>query len=162
MHELAKKLSLVDEPEKWKEHTSGYSEHDIRIAYKVAVPLWVERMILAEKLLFHPDVTKDIQAQGFELNDLQSRMAWASILATDTSSQSRERFKLLKKKIIGRHGRDWWEDVYQRRSAIYAASMKIKESWDKPAMATFFSCTILGAQCADDEKIRALRKLPKN
>lgn len=98
MYELAIKLSNVDEPEKWKTHVFGVPKNEVAAAYKMAIPLWVKRMLDSGQLLVHPDVAKTIKAHGWELNDLHARMAWASILATDTSPQRKKRFHFIKEK----------------------------------------------------------------
>lgn len=162
MEKLAKKLSLIDELETWTDHVNGYEKKEIANAYKLAVPMWVERMIKLGKLLIHPDVAKNLETQNWHPDDLQKRMIWASILGSDESPRRKERMYLIKDKLIKRYGRDWWEDVFKRKNDVYAARERIKKNLGGAAMSMFITNTHLGAICASDERLRALRMIPKN
>ena len=162
MEELAINLSKIDALELWKDHVGGHEKHEIDAAYRLAEPMWVKRMIQSEKLLIHPDVAEKLEIQSWRPDDLQKRMIWASILGTDESSQRKERMYRIKDKLIKRYGRGWWEDVFKRKNSVYAARERIKKNVDGPAMATFIANTHLGANCAADERLKALRMIPNN
>ena len=159
--DLANKLAKVDELETWNTHADGV-EPSIKVeAYKIAEPMWVKRMLESGGLLVHPDVADQLRAQEYRPIDLQKRMIWASVIATDESPNSKERFYQIKEKLIKRYSRDWWEDVFQRKNHVFAAKERIKKSRSGPMISTFVENTHLGAACAQDELVRALRMIPK-
>jgi hypothetical protein len=162
MKELILRLSNIDELETWKFHTQGYDKSTISSAYKKAVPLWVHRMLDSGKLLLNPEISDQLELQNWVPNDVQKRMIWASILGTDESPQRKERMYLIKEMLINRYGRDWWEDVFRRKNNVYAAKERIKKKLSGAAMNTFVTKTFLGADCAADEKLKALKMIPKD
>lgn len=159
--ELANTLAQIDELEAWKAHANGIEPSIKAAAYKIAEPLWVKRILDSGRLLIHPDVTEQLRIQEYKPNDLQKRMIWASVIATDESSQSKERFYKIKAKLIKRYGRDWWEDVYQRKNSVFAAKERMKKNLAGPMVSTFSANTYLGSSCAQDERAKALSMIPK-
>lgn len=158
---LSGKLSKIDELEEWKDHLEGFSKFEIAQAFEEAQPLWVQRMIREEKLYLHPDTIEQLERQKWIPDDLHKRMIWASLIATDENSSSKARMYRIKNKLIKKHGRDWWEDVYSRLKYIYAAKERIRKIHSGPAVSSFISSTIIGAESASDERIKALCMIPK-
>lgn len=161
MEELAKILSNIDALETWKDHFQDYSKSDITLACKLARPLWVKRMISAQKLFLHPDIIEQLKQQNWDPSDLQKRMIWASILASDASPQSKTRMYEIKDALIKKYDREWWEDVFKRMKPAYAAKQRIKEINSGPAMSAFISSTFIGKEAAHEERNQALRMIPK-
>ncbi|MGP4988114.1 hypothetical protein [Pseudoalteromonas nigrifaciens] len=112
MEELVQKLASIDELETWKQHCQGYSSQEKKTAFERAQSLWIARKVSENTLYLHPEVISDLQKQNWLPNDLQKRMIWASVLVSGEGSDSRQRFKSIKASLLKRHGRDWWEDVY--------------------------------------------------
>jgi hypothetical protein len=161
MEVLSQKLSQIDELETWREHVQGISKHEILQAFESAQPLWVHRMICENKLYLHPEVIAQLRRQNWMPSDLHKRMIWASIIASDESSSSKKRMYELKGRLIKKHGRDWWEDVYSRLKYVYAAKERIKKIHFRPAMSTLISNTSIGAEAASYEQMKALRMIPR-
>jgi hypothetical protein len=88
-------------------------------------------------------------------------MIWASILATDESENRKERFKVIKKLLIKRYGRPWWENVYARVKPAYAAKQRLIKNLSGGMVEEFIFRTTMGEACAADEVHRALDMIPK-
>lgn len=159
---LATKLAQIDELETWKSHVEGVEASARAEAFKLAEPIWVKRMLDDGKLLVHPDVRDQLQTQGFMPSDLQKRMIWASVLGADESPNRRERFGTIKALLLNRYGRDWWEDVYQRKNNVFAARERIKKNLSGPVTSAFVTSTILGAECGRQELLSALKMITKD
>ena len=161
IQELANKLAKIDKIETWKVHTKGI-DPSVRVkAYKIAEPAWVKRMLDTGKLLVHPDVAEQLRVQKYEPNDIQKRMIWASVIATDESQESKDRFYLIKAKLIRRYGRNWWEDVYQRKNSVFAARERMRRTFSGPIFSVFLTRTHVGKECAKNEQKKALSMIPK-
>ena len=161
MEKLSKKLSKIDQLETWKDHIQGFTRSEVAHAYEEAKPLWVNRMLCEHKLYLHPDVIKQLEKQCWIPNDLQKRMIWASIIGSDESYNSKKRMYKIKDSLIKKYGREWWEDVFFRLKHVYAAKERIKKIHSGPAVPTFISQTFLGAEIANDERLRALKMIPR-
>lgn len=161
MEELVEILSNIDELETWKNYTPECDKSQVAKAYEEAQKLWLKRMISGQRLFLHPEVINDIQTQGWEASDLQKRMIWASLIASDESRSSKKRMYRIKESIINKHGEAWWEDVYSRIKPAYAAKERIKKISSGPAVSIFVSNTIIGAEAAHIEIDSALRMIPK-
>lgn len=162
MKELSRILSDIDALETWKDHVQGFSKPEVAEAYERAQPLWVQRMICEEKLYFHPDVIEQLERQDWIPNDLHRRMIWASLIASDESPNSKKRMYKIKDSIIRKHGKDWWEDVYSRLKYVYAAKERIKRIYSGPAVSTFITNTFIGSEADNEERIKALRMIPRS
>jgi len=160
MRELIEKLSNIDALETWKNHVAGYPKSEVAIAYKEAQPLWVERMIANNQLLLHPEVIEQLRSQNWVPNDLQIRMIWASIIASDESRFSKKRMYRIKESILNRYGNDWWEDVYKRIKPAFAAKQRIKKMDAGSITTQFLSNTIMGRGMLHDEYLAALKMIP--
>ncbi len=161
MENLVDVLTNIDELETWKDHIQGYDKFQVARAYEEAQKLWLKRMISSQRLFLHPDVVDNIKSQGWKATDLQKRMIWASLIAADESASSKKRMYKIKKTIMNKHGKDWWEDVYSRIKPAYAAKERIKKISCGPAMSTFISNTLIGAEAAHMDRDGALRMIPK-
>ncbi|ELM3752831.1 hypothetical protein ACET96_06080 [Aeromonas dhakensis] len=161
MEKLSTKLSNIDQLETWKDHVQGASRLEVAQAYKEAQPLWVHRMLREHKLYLHPDVIMKLEKQCWVPNDLQKRMIWASVIGSDESSNSKERMYKIKDSLIKKYSREWWEDVFSRLKHVYAAKERINKIHAGPAVSTFISQTCIGAEAANDERLRALKMIPK-
>ena len=161
MEELIKVLSNIDELETWKNHTQGYDKSQVAKAYEEAQKLWLKRMISSQRLFLHPDVVDDIQLQGWKATDLQKRMIWASLIATDESRTSKKRMYRIKESLIKKYGEAWWEDVYSRIKPAYAAKERVMKFNSGPAVSAFISNTFIGGEAAYVERNSALRMIPK-
>jgi hypothetical protein len=159
-NQLAAELSKIDAIETWPSHCAGINSSVKIEVFEKAEGLWVKRMLQDGKLLVHPDVAEELCSQNWTPNDLQKRMIWASILGTDDSG-SKNRFDKIKDILIKKHGKDWWEDVYQRKTNVYAAKERIRKIHSGPAVSTFTTDTVLGASCEADERAAALKMIPK-
>lgn len=121
------RLATEDCLDEWPKCIATLPE-ELRIdAYNKAEPLWVRRMIHEGKPLINPAVINDLKDQKWKPSDLHRRMIWASFLASIDGPNSKDRFNSSKLKIIKKHGKDWWFDVYQRIKPAYAARMRIKK-----------------------------------
>ncbi|SDM97182.1 hypothetical protein [Vreelandella arcis] len=161
MEELSRKLSEIDELETWKDHVQGLSRSQRAQAYKEAQPLWVYRMIRECKLYLHPDVIIQLEGQNWLPSDLQKRMIWDSLIGSDESYNSKKRMYNIKDSLIKKHGRDWWEDVYSRLKHVYAAKERIKKIHSGPAVSAFITITFIGSEAANNERLKALRMIPR-
>lgn len=162
MEELSKKLSEIDALETWKDHVQGFSRPEVAEVYERAQPLWVHRMIYENKLYLHPDVIEQLERQGCIPNDLHKRMIWASLIASDESPNSKKRMYKIKDSLIRKYGKDWWEDVYSRLKHVYAAKERIKKIHSGPAVSAFITNTFIGSEASNDERIKALRMIPRS
>ncbi|WP_089084488.1 hypothetical protein [Aquitalea magnusonii] len=162
MEELSRKLSEIDALETWKDHVQGFSRPEVAEVYERAQPLWVRRMIYENKLYLHPDVIEQLERQGCIPDDLHKRMIWASLIASDESSNSKKRMYKIKNLLIRKYGKDWWEDVYSRLKHVYAAKERIKKIHSGQAVSVFITNTFIGSEAAHDERIKALRMIPKS
>lgn len=160
MQELINKLSNIDALDTWKMHVAGYPKSEVAIAYQKAQPLWVERMIANKQLLLHPEIIGQLRSQNWIPDDLQIRMIWASIIASDESRFSKKRMYRIKKSILKRYGNDWWEDVYKRIKPAFAAKQRIKNMHSGSITTYFLSNTIMGRGMLHDEYFAALRMIP--
>lgn len=161
MANLVEFLTSIDDLETWKDPIQGYDECQVARAYKEAQRLWLKRMISSQRLFLHPDIVENIKSQDWEATDLQKRMIWASLIVADESASSKKRMYKIKESIINKHGKDWWEDVYSRIKPAYAAKERIKKIGCGPAMSTFISSTLIGAEAARMDRDGALRMIPK-
>ena len=160
MQYLIEKLSNIDALETWKKHVAGYPKSEVAIAYQKAKPLWVERMILNNRLLLHPEIIEQLRSQDWIPNDLQSRMIWASLIASDDSRFSKKRMYRIKESIQKKYGNDWWEDIYQRIKPAFAAKQRIKKMDSGSITAQFLSNTIMGSDMLREEYLSALKMIP--
>jgi hypothetical protein len=161
--ELAKYLFEIDALDKWGEKCLPVGATQRAEAFRLAEPLWIERMGKTGKLLVHPDVLKELEAQSWVASDLQKRMIWACVLASADGEDSKERFRSIKQKLLRKYGREWWEDVYRRKNNAWAARERIrnKESSYRPAVSMIIANTHLLAGAAADERDSALRMIPR-
>lgn len=162
MEKLSRKLSDIDALETWKDHVQGFSRPQVAEAYERAQPLWVRRMICEDKLYLHPDVIEQIEGQNWIPSDLHKRMIWASLIASDESSNSKKRMYKIKDSLIRKHGKDWWEDVYSRLKHAYAAKERIKRIRSGPAVSAFIANTFIGSEAVNEERVKALRMIPRS
>ncbi len=133
-----------------------------KAVFDAAEPLWVERMTRNGELLLHPDISEELEGNGWKPNDLHRRMIWASVLVSFDGSDSKVRFKSLKNKLISKHGRDWWEDVYKRMKKTFAAKDRLKKSNDLgPATSMLAAHSTIMGQALNDKRLAALRMVPK-
>jgi len=160
---LAKQCSKIDALETWGQHTQ-YLERSVKMeVFILAEMLWTERMARTGNLLLHPDVLDQLKKQNWKPTDVQKRMIWASVLALASGPSSKERFNIIKKRLLKKHGRDWWEDVYQRKTNAWAAKERIRkqQSSNGPAITMLANNTHLFAGAVAEEKRDALRMIPK-
>lgn len=164
INELAEELSKIDEIEQWPEHLSHITYISNKGIYAIAEPLWLERTHREGKLYVHPNVAKQLHNQFWKANDLQKRMIWASIIGSADGADSKARFKDIKAKILKKYGRDWWEDVYKRKTNVYAAKSRIKNQLglQGPALQTLVNNTSLFAGIERDQIQAALEMIPEN
>ena len=161
MEELAELLSNIDELETWKNHVRGLPKEDLSMAYGKAEPIWVRRMISEHKLFLHPDVIEQLESQNWSPNDLQKKMIWASLISSDESPNSKKRMYKIKDSLIKKYGVNWWEDVYARIKPAYAAKERIRKIHSEPAVSAFINNTFIGSEVAIEERVKALKMIPK-
>lgn len=163
IQDLAKTLSDFDAPETWGQHARNIDTQIKTEVFNIAEMLWIERMARTGNLLLHPDVLDQLKKQNWKPSDIQKRMIWASVLALASGPTSKERFNIIKNRLLKKHGRDWWEDVYQRKTNAWAAKERIKKqrSEDGPAITMMIKNTHLFAGAAAEQKLDALRMIPK-
>jgi len=161
--ELAKQLSEIDALETWAGRCSAIDKWDRLEVFKVAEKLWLERMAESRKLLLHPGVLDQLRSQSWETNDIHKRMIWASVLASVEGSDSKVRFKTIKNLLLNKYGRDWWEDVYERKTNAWAAKKRIRKqtALHGSAMNTLINNTHLFSEAAEEERELALRMISK-
>ena len=162
-NQAAKYLSEIDEPDQWSKKSAHIEIINKREAYNLAEPLWLERMYREGKLFVHPNIAKQLKNQSWIANDLQKRMIWASVIASAEGPDSKARFVDIKKKLLKKYGREWWEDVYQRKNNAWAAKSRIekKKASNGPAVTTLINNTHLFAGVAASETIKALKMIPE-
>ncbi|NQZ92321.1 MAG: hypothetical protein HRT97_08275 [Moritella sp.] len=160
---LAKTLSDIDAPETWGQHSRSIDPKIKAEVFNIAEMLWTERMARTGNLLLHPDILDQLIKQNWKPTDVQKRMIWASVLALASGPKSKERFDLIKKRLLKKHGRDWWEDVYQRKTNAWAAKERIKKQRveNGSAINILADNTHLFAGAVAEQKLDALRMIPK-
>lgn len=163
MEELAQKLASIDELETWKLHCQEYNGQDKKMAFQSAQPLWLERKVSEGTLYLHPEVIEQLRCQNWIPNDLQLRMIWASVLASAEGHDSKARFQSIKTSLRRRYGYDWWEDVYRRQKAAFAAKERIRKhtAEDGSVMSMLIAKTHLFGKAARDQVKAALSMIPK-
>jgi len=124
IHKLAKILSQVDEPEQWVNHIPSSYSGTNKAVFELAEPLWIQRMISQNNLYIHPNVINRLKDQSFIPTDLQNRMIWASILA---SNDDETRKSIIKKLVNKKYSYDWWEDAYGRTRKMWVAKERINK-----------------------------------
>lgn len=160
--EVANKLAEIDAPDEWITHCPPLSQEEKHEVFNLAERLWLEKTADSGKLLVHPDILKQLEDQQWVANDLQKRMIWASVLASAEGDDSKVRFKKIKLMLIKKYGRDWWEDVFNRKNSAWAAKERIRKRIDNPAMSILISKTVLLAGAANEERDAALRMIPSS
>lgn len=162
--ELIKKLSNIDALETWGDYCKNLTASDKQEVFSAAEQLWIERMARNMKLLLHPEVLAQLELQSWKPNDLQKKMIWASVLASAEGDDSKQRFQIIKSKLLKKYGRDWWEDVFRRKTNAWAAKERIRKTVSSygPAVSTLISHTHLFAGMAVDDRDSALRMIPKD
>jgi len=163
IHEIARDISKIDELETWNEHFPNSYLGSRKAVFELAQPLWVDRMISQQKLILHPNVIKQLQTQSFYPNDIQNRMIWASVLATADPVNSKQRFAVIKKRLLIKYGRDWWEDVFKRKNNAWAAKERIRKKTNSngTGLSTLINNTILFGNIYQSEIDSALRMIPE-
>ncbi|KZN39846.1 hypothetical protein [Pseudoalteromonas luteoviolacea] len=160
INELAISLSKINEPELWIRHIPRTYRGLRKDVFKLAEPLWIKRLVASNELYVHPNVIKSLVIQNFIPNDLQKKMIWASILASNSDHRRRNTIKILVKK---KHGHDWWEEVFERSRNAWAAKERIQKNLKEngPAINKLIASTHLFGQAARDELIAALIMIPE-
>jgi len=160
INDLAKTLSQIDEPEEWANHIPSLYSGPSKTIFELAEPLWVQRMINQNKLYVHPNVIKQLKAQSFISTDLQNRMIWASILASNNDDN---RKATIKKLVKEKYGFDWWEDVYGRTRKMWIAKERIRKklNGNGVGMNALINNTSLFANAAQSEIESALKEVPE-
>ncbi len=159
----AKTLSEIDSLETWKDDCPSVPAELKADVFKRAEQLWLERNYRLGKLLIHPKVLDQLQNQSWTASGLQKKMIWASILASLEGADSKSRFYVIKKGLLKKYGRDWWEDVYKRKTNAWAAKDRIRKQQSSygPALSHLTSNTHLFAEAAERERDKALRMIPE-
>jgi hypothetical protein len=160
---LAKEISNIDEIETWNEHFPNSYSGSKKDVFEIAQPLWVERMISEQKLFVHPNIIKQLKEQYFQPNDLQNRMVWASVLGSANPINSKQRFYVIKKRLLNKYGRDWWEDVYKRKNNVWAVKERIRKKTNSNGVAvnTLINSTHLFGNAVQSEIESALKMIPE-
>ena len=161
---LAKNLAGIDALETWTSHLPpGLSPTSKKEVLALAEQQWLERMAKSGKLLLHPDVVTELETQHWVATDVQKRMVWASVLASDESPNKENRLQRIKIGIINKHGPEWWEDIYRRIEPARIAKNRLlkKSEAHGPALNTFLNRTFVGAEIRHGEREKALRMIPK-
>lgn len=163
IHEIARTISKIDELEVWNDHFPNSYSGSKKPVFELAQPLWIERMIKTQKLFIHPNIFKQLQEQSFQPTDIQKRMIWASVLASADGSNSKQRFAIIKKRLLNKYGRDWWEDVFKRKNNAWAAKERIRKKTGSNSIAvnTLINNTSLFANAAQSEIETALKMIPE-
>lgn len=161
--QITKFLSEIDELDQWSEKSAHIAFGNKGEVFSLAEPLWVERMLREGKLYVHPNVAGQLKKQSWRANDLQKRMIWASVIASAEGPKSKVRFSSIKKKLLKKYGRDWWEDVYKRKTNAWAAKSRIEKNRASygPGVKTVIRKTHLFASAAASETIEALKMIPE-
>jgi hypothetical protein len=157
---LAKTLSQIDEPEQWVNYIPSSYSGTNKDVFRLAEPLWLQRIISQNNLYVHPNVIKQLKNQFFIPTDLQKRMIWASILA---SSSSATRKSEIKKLVNKKYGYDWWEDSYGRTRKMWIARDRIikKLNSNGSGMNVLISNTHLFGNAVQTEIEAALKHIPE-
>ena len=161
---ISEQLAEIDALETWASCVSPeLSPNARKEVFALAERLWLERMAKSGLLLLHPDVLDQLKAQSWVATDLQKRMVWASVLASDESPDSKSRFKKIKKRLTNKYGYEWWEDTYGRIKPTFAAKNRIKNKSGAhgPATSMFLSSTMLVTDIQLGEKESVLRMIPR-
>lgn len=163
IHDIAKKISNIDDLETWNEYFPNSYVGSKKDVFELAQPLWVERMINSQKLLIHPNVITQLKKQCFKSNDVQNRMIWASVLASADPVNSKQRFTVIKKCLLNKYGRVWWEDVFKRKNNAWAAKDRIRKitNYNGKAVNTLINNTHLIGDAFQSEIMIALKMIPE-
>lgn len=161
--DVIQKLAEIEALETWGDHCGELGASERQHVYHAAEQLWIERMARKGRLLVHPDVLQQLESQSWRPNDLQKRMIWASVLASAEGSDSKERFRAIKEKLLRRYGRDWWEDVFKRKTSAWAAKERIRKTTGSygAVITVMINNTHLFSGLADEERVAALKMIPK-
>lgn len=159
---LIDELASTDELQNWGAIAAGVPDADRKLAFELAVPLWIRRMVEEWKLLLHPNIIEQLQSQQWKPTELQAKMIWASIVCKlDDPDQKSEKARI-RSFIQKRYNTEWWEDVYQRAGKVWPA-------WDRarkkvfsngPAINVWAAHSTLVGQALYDEFQAALRMVP--
>lgn len=162
--DLIKTLSDVEALETWSAYCLDLEPSERKSVYLSAEKLWIQRMAKKGKLFVHPDVLEQLEAQSWEPTDLQKRMIWASVIASAEGPDSKLRFQTIKSRLLKKYGRDWWEDVFKRKTNAFAAKERIRKAAGPSgsAIEMLANNTILFSSFAAEERDASLRMIPKN
>ena len=163
LEDLAQQLSEIEYLETWASSFPSSYTGTKKAIFKLAEPLWVQRMIKINKLFVHPNIIKQLKKQSYSATDIQKRMIWASVLASAEGSDSKQRFNTIKKLLREKYGYEWWEDVYRRKNNAWAAKERIrkKTSSNGSALKSLINNTSLFANAAREEVEQALKMIPE-
>ncbi|WP_046019402.1 hypothetical protein [Marinomonas sp. S3726] len=125
MRDLAEKLANIEDIEKWGKEVNGLSSRDMKIVFGEAEQLWIQRKIKDGTLLLHPDARAELIERNYKPRAIHRRMVLANVLVNYNGSDSKERFRRIKEKIIRKHSDRYWFDVYKRIKPTYAAKERI-------------------------------------
>lgn len=161
---MARQLASIDDLDQWAESIPMMEYASKKACFMQAQPLWIERMVTEGKLMLHPEVIETLRRNRWKPADNHLQMIWASLLGTRDSSDSREYFQRIKKKLIAKYGRDWWEEVYLRKDYAYAANARIKKNiGDMGAgMQMMARKSVFMGSIVADEYRAALEMIPKD
>lgn len=161
---IARQFAGIDDLDLWSEVASGLDRSQKQAAIQAAQPLWIERMVKEGKLLLHPEVIDTLSRSHWRPQDNHLQMIWASLLASRDSTDSKEYFQRIKKKLLRKYGRDWWEAVYKRVNHAYAAKARIARNIGDlgPGMHTMAKRSIFIGSIVADEYRAALEMIPKD
>jgi hypothetical protein len=90
-------------------------------------------------------------------------MVWASVLGSADPINSKQRFYVIKKRLLNKYGRDWWEDVYKRKNNVWAAKERIRKKINSNGVAvnTLINSTHLFGNAVQSEIESALKMIPE-
>ncbi|WP_447873524.1 hypothetical protein [Serratia fonticola] len=160
---LIKKLSLIDDLDSWPIHTRSLNSEDKRYVYEIAECQWIKRKIADGSLLLHPEISEQLIERQYKPLAIHRKMIWASVLASYDGVDSKEHFARVKKKIIKKHGNQWWLDVYKRMKPAYAARQRILKNIGSKGSALNFAASrsTFFSEILNDEYEAALRMIKK-
>jgi hypothetical protein len=156
-------LSNLNAPDLWMKKCPTMEKERRAEVFVLAGKMWLEKLARQKQLLIHPSILKELEAQSWVANDLQRKMIWASVLATQEGADSKKRFKEIKIYLLTKYGREWWEDVYLRKNGSYAVKEWIRKRVGSygTAVSTLVENTILFGSMAEEERNKALSSLPE-
>ncbi|WP_394179580.1 hypothetical protein [Marinomonas posidonica] len=157
---VATTLSQINEIETWKQCSPQLTREQRLECYKIAQRLWLERSYAANKLYINLGVIEELKANDWQPNTIQKQMIWASVIASVDSKTQRNRFNIIKQKLVKKYGWNWYNECYRRVKKAFSARKWIENRSFEPDSAYMGSMFL--REVSNEHVIAALKSIPAN